>query len=221
MAKSKRKHKKAKSLSSGVPPVPDSLRKQVAQAGLEHVQFRAFRISDDVDDNYRSGITDEIGEATLALKQGQVHEAIVAFQNIIKREPGAKEAYLNLAAAYKLSGQDETTAEALFQETMEKFPRYVFPRANLAQIYLKRGQVKEAEELLLPLDNLRDFTSGEFRFYALTWSDVLAAQGNYEAAMSWLQMLSSARPGSPGVWGRRVRYWIGRLLRGSHPKEQE
>ncbi len=94
---------------------------------------------------------------------------------------------------------------------MEKFPRYVFPRTNLAQTCLERGQVDEAEQLLIPLDKLRKFTSGEFRFYALTWSDVLAAQGNYEAALSWLRMLSEAMPGAPGIGSRQARYRIGQL----------
>ena len=128
------------------------------------------------------------------------------------REPRVKEAYSNLAAAYLKLG-DSHAAYELWQEAIERFPRYVYPRANLAQVYLRRGRVDKAEELLKPLGKVRTFHSGEFRFYVLTYSDVLAARGNYAAALSWLNMLSQTLPGSPGIWSRRIRYWIGRLLR--------
>ena len=220
MAKSKKRRKrKSRAKSKSRPSVPAGMRKKLAQAGAR-LQIRAFEISDEVKDTYKPGITDEIAEATILLKGGHLGEAKAAFRRIIEREPRAKEAYSNLAAAYKLSG-DEEAAEALFRETMEKFPRYVFPRTNLAQTCLERGQVEEAEQLLIPLDKLRKFTSGEFRFYALTWSDVLAARGNYEAALSWLRMLSEALPDSPGIGSRRARYRIGQLFRGRQRGEQK
>ena len=222
MAKSKKKRKRkrrSKRKSQSRSSVPASVRKKLAQAG-PGLQIRAFEISDEVKDTYKPGITDEIAEATILLKGGLLGEAKAAFRRIIEREPRAKEAYSNLAVAYKLSG-DKEAAEALFRESVEKFPRYVFPRTNLAQTCLERGQVDEAAQLLIPLDKLRKFTSGEFRFYALTWSDVLAAQGNYEAALSWLRMLSEAMPGAPGIGSRRVRYRIGQLFRGRQRGEQK
>ncbi len=222
MAKSKKRRKrkrKSQGKSRSRPPAPVGTRKKLAQAG-PGLQIRAFEISDEVKDIYKPGITDEIAEATILLKEGHLGEAKAASRRIIEREPRAKEAYSNLAVAYKLSG-DEEAAEALFRETMEKFPRYVFPRTNLAQTCLERGQVEEAEQLLIPLDKLRKFTSGEFRFYALTWSDILAARGNYEAALSWLRMLSEALPDSPGVSERRVRYRIGQLSHGRQRGEQK
>jgi tetratricopeptide (TPR) repeat protein len=181
---------------------------KLAQAGY---QLRAFEIVDDVGGDYKPGIPNEIGEATWLVKTGRLDEAVTAFRRIIEREPRAKEAYVNLAAIYVKMG-DEETAEALFREAMGKFPRYVFPRANLAWIYLRRGQIDKAEDLMSPLDSLQKFTSTEFRFYALTWSDILAHQSHYKAALSWLGMLAKALPGSRGVWGRRVRYWIGRVF---------
>jgi len=89
---------------------------------------------------------------------------------------------------------------------------YVLPRTNLASIYLRRGLVDEAEELLLPLDRLKKFTSSEFQYYALVWSDLLAHRDDFEAALSWLDMLSKVMPGAPGLRGRRIRYSVGRLL---------
>lgn len=71
------------------------------------------------------------------------------------------------------------------------------------------------------LEKVRRFHSGEFRFYALTYCDVLAAQGNYAAALSWLNLLSKALPRSPGVWPRRVRYRIGRLLHRKQPSQSQ
>jgi len=100
-------------------------------------------------------------------------------------------------------------------ETIEKFPRYAYPRANLAQQYLKRGLVNEAKSLLMPGGkHLRKFNSGEFRFYFLTCADVLAHQGNFGAALSWVSMVSKTLPHSRGIWRRRIRFWVGRLLGG-------
>jgi len=174
-------------------------------------QIRAFEISDEIRETHKPGIADQMREATLLLKRGRLTDARDAFQSIIQREPRVKEAYSNLAAAYLKLG-DSQAAYALWQEAVVKFPGYVFPRANLAQAYLRRGQVDEAEKLLKPLEKVRRFHSGEFRFYVLTYSDVLAAQGNYAAALFWLNMLSKMLPGSGGIWSRRIRYWIGRLL---------
>ncbi len=187
-------------------PVLDSARK-LAQDGY---QVRVFEISDELK-GYNPALKEKMFDATLLLKTGRLIEARDAFQSIIQRHPKIREAYANLGVAYHKLGDPEA-AEALWRETIDKFPRYVFPRANLAQRCLQRGQVDEAERLLKPLEKMRKFHSGEFRFYALTYSDVLAAQRNYTAALSWLKMLSEILPRSPGVWLRRVRFWIGRLL---------
>ena len=206
MAKSKRR--KSKSTRSGTAPSMSPRMRELAQAGHP---IRGFKISDEIEERVRPGIAAEMSQATLFLKWGRLAEARDALQSIIQREPRIKEAYSNLAAAYLKLG-DSQAAHALWQEAIEKFPRYAYPRANLAQAHLRRGQVDEAEELLKPLEKVRTFHSGEFRFYVLTYSDVLAARGNYAAALSWLNMLSPTLPGSPGIWSRRIRYWIGRLL---------
>ena len=211
MAKSKRRRRrKGERKRRGGSPRPAGLRKELAQDGTQ-VRIRSFQISDEAVDTYRPGITDEIGEATVLLKRGHADQAKAAFQSILDREPRAREAYTNLAVACTMSG-DEERAEALIREAMRKFPKYVFPRINLARLHLRRGQVDEAEKLLIPLDNLRKFTSSEFYNYALTWGDLLAAHGEYEGAQAWLKMLLQVMPGAPGLWGRRIRWSIGRLL---------
>jgi len=187
--------------------MPASTR-DLARAGYD---ILAFEISDEIEETYKSGMAEEMAEATLLLKAGHLVEARDAFERIIQREPRIREAYANLAVAYLNLG-DQEKAEAIWQETIANFPQYVFPRANLAQIYLQRGQVDEAASLLQPLLKVRKFNAGEFRFFVLTYSDILAAQGNYAAALSWLNMLSRMLPGSRGIWSRRIRYGIRRLL---------
>ena len=214
MAKSKRRKRKrkdkrkSKSTGSGKAPSMSPRMRELARAGHP---IRAFKISDEINQRFKPGIAEEMSEATLLLKWGRLAEARDAFVSIIQREPRIKEAYSNLALAYLKLGEP-WAAQALWQEAIERFPRYAYPRANLAQAYLRRGRVDEAEELLKPLEKVRTFHSGEFRFYVLTYSDVLAAQGDYAAALSWLNMLSQTLPDSPGIGSRRIRYWIGRLL---------
>ncbi len=75
------------------------------------------------------------------IKTGRLEEAKTALHRIIKREPRAKEAYANLGTLYVRMGYVET-AEALFQKAIDKFPRYVFPRASMAMIIVFDYQVR-------------------------------------------------------------------------------
>ncbi len=178
--------------------------RKLKQAGYKMV---AFEVSDDLDPRYQY-IEDEVAEATWLIKRGQLEKARAAFESIIAREPRVKESYTNLGVIYTQLDQPET-AEALFLQAVEKFPGYAYPRANLAQIYLQRGQVGKAEEILTPGGKvLRKFSSAEFGFYFTIYSDILAEQGNYKAALSWLKMLSQALPGGQGILRRRIGYSI-------------
>ena len=192
MPKSKHTRKNKRRDRGGPPPK----RRNSALAGI---QLRAFEIKDEIDETYQPGIPDEIADATIKLRDGQAEEAKAAFESIIEREPRAREAYLNLAVAYALQG-DETTAETLTRQLLDKFPNYAMPRLNLAKLHLHRGQIEEAEKMLLPLDHVRKFTSIEFQNYTLTWSDILTAEGNYAAAQSWKNMLLDVMAKSPGMF---------------------
>lgn len=178
----------------------------------------SFEITDEVQDTYRSGITEEIADATLLLQGGQFAEARDAFESIVGREPRCREAYANLAVTHLQLG-DRDEAEALLQKTIAKFPRYVFPRANLARIRLHEGKPDEALDLLEPLQKARRFHPLEFQHFVLTFSDVLAAQSNYRGALVWLNVLRDTLPGTRGLWSRRIRYGIRRLFQGTknHP----
>lgn len=165
----------------------------------EGLQLRAFTIKDEIDYSYQPGIPDELAEATIMLREGRVKEAKTAFERIIEREPRAREAYLNLAVAHLHLG-DETTAETLMRQTLDKFPNYAMARINLARTYLHRRQLKEAKEMLLPLDETQQFTSVEFQNYAATWSDILKAEGNSDAAESWKRMLYDVMLKNPGMF---------------------
>jgi thioredoxin-like negative regulator of GroEL len=169
----------------------------LARAGL---QLKTYEIRDEIDETYQPGIPDEIADATILLQKGQFEEAKTAFKQIIEREPRAREAYLNLAAAYGLQG-DEATAEILTWQTLDKFPNYVMPRLNLAKLYLHRGQVEKAKEMILPLDHVTRFSSIEFQIYAATWSDILTTEGDHAAAQSWKKMLYDIMSKNPGMFG--------------------
>lgn len=165
----------------------------------EGVQLRSFIIGNEVDRDYQPGIPDELSEATIMLREGRIKEAKAALERIIEREPRAREAYLNLAVAYIHLG-DKTTAETLTWQTLDKFPNYAMARINLARTYLHRHQIKEAREMLLPLDETQQFTSSEFQGYAATWSDISKAEGNSEAAESWKRMLYDVMLKNPGMF---------------------
>jgi tetratricopeptide (TPR) repeat protein len=192
MPKSKHTRKNKHRDRGGPPPKKRS-------SALAGIQLRAFEIRDEIDETYQPGIPDEIADATIKLQEGQFEEAKAAFERIIEREPCAREAYLNLAVTYALQG-DETTAETMTRQLLEKFPTYAMPRLNLAKLYLHRGQIEEAKAMLLPLDDVRKFTFIEFQNYTLTWHDILTAEGNHAAAQSWKNMLYDVMSKNPGMF---------------------
>jgi tetratricopeptide (TPR) repeat protein len=174
MPKSKHTRKDKRRNKSGPPP---------KKRTLEGLQFRTFEISDAIDQNYQPGIADEMVEAILMLREGRAEEAKAAFERIIEREPRVREAYLNLAVAHAYLG-DEATAETLTLQTLDKFPDYAMARINLARTYLHRRQLKEAKEMLLPLDDVRRFT----------------AEGDAVAAQSWKRMLYDVVSKNPALF---------------------
>jgi hypothetical protein len=74
------------------------------------------------------------------------------------------------------------------------------PRLNLAKLYLHRGQVEQAKEMILPLNHVTRFSSIEFQIYAATWSDILTAEGDHAAAQSWKKMLYDIMSKNPGMF---------------------
>ncbi|MBN1287264.1 MAG: tetratricopeptide repeat protein [Anaerolineae bacterium] len=179
------------------------------------VQFATIEISDDIDAPYGEDIVEAIAEASLALRRGRVEEAKTAFKGIIEREPRAYQAYHNLGAAYMMSG-DMAAGEAILTEAMHKFPKYILLRTSLAQLYLQRGEVDKAEEILPGPKRHMKMTSVEFEHLAVTWADLLTDQGDYEGALSWFRLLADVKGGMlPPYWGRRLRLrllkWLDRI----------
>jgi tetratricopeptide (TPR) repeat protein len=191
MPKSKHTRKNKRRNRVGPPP-----RRNLARSGL---QLKTYEIRDEIDETYQPGIPEDLADATIMLQEGQFEEAKAAFERIIEREPRAREAYLNLATAYGLQG-DEATAETLTRQTLEKFPNNILPRLNLAKKHQHRGEIAEAKALLVPLDDVTKFTSIEFQGYAATWSDILTAEGNLAGAQSWKKMLYDLMAKQPGMF---------------------
>jgi len=179
-------------------PIPAGMRR-------DEIEEVTFEIVGEIETPYPK-LEPEIEAATDLVRQKRFPEAQAALENILAREPRARQAYTNLAVVYFQTGQSEA-GEALLRQAVAKFPRYGFARINLARICLKRGEVDEAWRILKPGGKLLSkFYVNEFQAYILTLCDLLAYQDDFEAARAWLKLLRETMPGHPHFWRRRILY---------------
>jgi len=75
----------------------------------------------------------------------------------------------------------------------------------MAQFYLRDGKIKEAEALLEPLLSRRRFHHLEFAAFCAAQVEIFLAQGNRDAASSWLEMWASIDPDNPVLANLRQR----------------
>jgi Flp pilus assembly protein TadD len=146
-------------------------------------------------------------EAILAMRERKTERAEQLLQQALEIEPHAPDLLNNLAVAYELQGRREE-AQALLRQIHERDPDYLFARASLARLCLSRGEIDQAEALLQPLLTRRRFHVDEFGKFCSAQIELLVAQGNDQAARSWLDMWANVDADNPelGDWRRRLRH---------------
>jgi predicted Zn-dependent protease len=120
----------------------------------------------------------------------------------------------NLSMAYVLQGQHQK-AEEMTYDIYSRFPNYIFGRTNLALILIDKGEIEQAGELIEPLISRRRFHVSEFSALCMVQIKLLLADGNREAAKSWLEMLEQVDPRDPNLPALRLQLnpSVGNLLR--------
>ncbi|HIE50511.1 MAG TPA: tetratricopeptide repeat protein [Armatimonadetes bacterium] len=128
-----------------------------------------------------------------AIKREQYDRAETLLRQALAQEPRLKQAYNNLGVAYLNQGKREQAREC-FQRALEIDPLYIFPRCNLARLHIYQDHLEEAEELLKPLAEVEAFHPDELSIYYTTLGELALAQGDYEAARRYVEMLLSFVP---------------------------
>jgi tetratricopeptide (TPR) repeat protein len=172
-------------------------------------------------------------------QQERYREAERVYRQMITAEPRLKEAYANLAAIYSWQGKMEE-ARSLLEQALEIDPLYVFPRCNLALTALNEGDVAGARRCIEPLEAVTDFHPQEVAFYHYVQASILAEEGRFDEADSFLDVVLAVDPeyeparelrerlpllrmaqGIPGGWeglserflARQRQSWAGRRKR--------
>jgi len=167
----------------------------------------SFEIHDEPEppDDVPDDVLEKSAQAYDLLMEGKATEAEPLLEEVIAAAPHYPAAYNHLAVAYEDQGRHEE-ARALAEETCERFPDYLFARVKMALYSLQDGRFEDAAELLEPLVRRDRLHISEFRALADAEIALSIAQGNDEAARSWLEMWAEMDKGHP-----RVAYWRSRL----------
>ena len=134
-------------------------------------------------------------------------EAETLLKEALELESDAPDLYHNLATAYILQ-ERHTEADALIDETLERFPDYLFARCAKARRYLNEGDLDAAEALLTPVLSRDRFHTSEFNAFADAYVSLLVAQDQLDKARGWLQMWDGIGSDHPGL-----TYWKKKLAK--------
>lgn len=111
----------------------------------------------------------------------------------------------NLAVAYYFQDRKEEGME-LRQQIIRDYPDYIPARTFVSHHYLLADEIQEAKEILLPILEFKRIHVDDFVHFVKAYSDLLVAEGEIEAAQSWLNTWESITPEHPDlkVWRKYV-----------------
>lgn len=206
---------------------PDELRMEAAQAVSEagllpsgpvrfwqrgewrEVRLVSYDIHDEPLTRHSAEVEQWHAEAHEALNEGDGERAERLLERALQIEPDDPSLLYNLSVAYTVQQRDEE-AEALLRDLHRRDPDYLFARVGLARRYLQRGEIDEGKALLDPLRSRRRFHFAEFNVFCMAQIDLHLAEGNQEAAESWLDMWADSDPDYPALDIYRRRLQVGR-----------
>jgi len=138
-------------------------------------------------------------------EKGSYKNAIVAYQEALRHRPRSPQAWYGLGLCYALTQQLEKAKEAFLQASRLE-PRNPYPALALVKVYLRLGQVGEAERLLTPLVERYPTLPNTWYMLGLLWEKKGGSQG-MERAVEAFQRARRLAPDSV-----LIRYELGRAL---------
>ncbi|MFN0055603.1 MAG: tetratricopeptide repeat protein [Planctomycetales bacterium] len=145
-------------------------------------------VSDQVDDLYC--------EAYESLQEGEGAAAERLLKLAIQLQPDHPMLHNNLAKAYELQGQLESS-HRLIRDIHRRWPDYLFGRTAMSTLLLNEEKFDEAEALLNPLLGRPRFHTTEFRAVCVAMMQLFMAQGKLKSAAHWLEIWKQALPDDP------------------------
>jgi tetratricopeptide (TPR) repeat protein len=176
-----------------------------SQGEWREVMLSAYEIYTEPEEGHSPRVVELLEQAQEQLRQRDTKQAESLLQQALVIDPDARAVQQTLAAAYVLQGR-EAEAEALANKLHQQDPDYLFARVLLAQIYIPRGETERAKALVEPLLSRKRLHISEFAALCAAQIQFYLAEGDREAAHSWLQMWENVDPESAGVahWRQEV-----------------
>ena len=201
---------------------PDAMRMEAAQAATRaglllsgpmrlwvegewrEIMAVGFDVYSEPESKHSPQVEEWIREATLALHAEDPDKAEQLLQKALVVEPEAPDALNNLAAAYEMQGRRKE-AHQMVHQIFARHPDYLFGRIGVAQLALRDGKIEEAEALLKPLVEQRRLHFSEFEALCRAMIELYQAQGDRNAARSWLDLWAATDPDNPDIAALRRR----------------
>jgi tetratricopeptide (TPR) repeat protein len=149
-------------------------------------------------------VVDKLAEVYELLMAREAETAERLLRELLVVAPDFPSIYNQLGLALEMQGRQEES-HALLHETHRRFPDYFFARIAVARLYAKDKRIEEARGLLTPLARLRRLHISEFRALAQAHMDIALAEGNRDAARSWLDMWAQVEDDNPDLLQWRMR----------------
>lgn len=161
--------------------------------------LKKFEITDEPEDRkYRPEVHQLLGQAGEAMQEKRLDQAEEIYQRILGLDPECCAAYNNLANIRSIQG-DQVGMRQYIEKSLEINPDYPNGRCNLALLYLKEGRLEEAENLVTPLLERRQFAEFELKVYNIVMAHLHLHRGNLEAVETAVKFLREQSPEDPLV----------------------
>ena len=158
---------------------------------------------------YEESIDRDLPEAVLDLLQAgydaltdeQPKEAERIFKQALEIVPNDPTVLNNLAMAYDRMGR-KAEAKAMIPQIHEAHPDYFFGIIAMANLHIGKGEIEQAEALLLPLMSHERLHISEFRALCMAFIQLYLKKDLLEGAQTWLSMWADLEPDHPDL-----EYW--------------
>ncbi len=164
-----------------------------------------FELHDEPVRKHRPNVERLALEVIDALRENNPVKAERIIKQALELEPDAPDLLNNLALAYSMQGRDEESL-ALTHEIHRLHPDYLFVSVALARLHTREGRLDEAEALLQPILSRKRLHFSEHAALCQAQIELFIAQGNEDAARSWLEMWREVDPEHPDIalWSLRL-----------------
>ncbi|MES2536417.1 MAG: hypothetical protein V4632_11160 [Pseudomonadota bacterium] len=117
------------------------------------------------------------------LQDGRVREALAKAVIIRELAPQVPMSHANLAMAKESIEADDEEIEALFRAALDLDEHYLFARAGLARVLVRRGELDAADTMLAPVFAREEFHFSEWRAVLHAQFEIALARGQTETVI--------------------------------------